>query len=534
MALPTVTTVHLPFFNRAAIIIINFIVATLLLTIFNHNKLRDRQSQIFVGMGAFILLWVDFAYLARLVGSTNVFLSEVFLRIAWVATPLLFFATYVTSLYIVGIGRRRNTHMFALGIVTLVVSILTAFTDLVITGVSFRGAALDIVYGRGFFPFLIVIFAIMVSTLQPLANKKRSKSAELFLVGVIIFYFANVIFNIALPVFFSVTHLYYFGDYSTLFLLGFTSYAIARHELLHIKVMYTEVLTVVLWVVLLLKLFVSTSLTVMLIDGFILLITVVLGILLIRSVLGEVKQKERLQVLTKRLRDLDKQKDEFISMAAHELRAPMTAIKGSLSLIMDGDTGKITKGTREYLEEATEENDRLIRLVNNMLNVSRIEEGRMVFQEGYVHLAKIARTVFNEFRAHAHSKKLTFKLIVASAIHDRVYVDGDKLHEAIENLVSNAIKYTDKGSVEIHIHNPQPDRIRLEVIDTGRGISPEEQKKLFIKFSRAESTESKTIGTGLGLYISKLLIETFGGTIGVDSEADHGSTFWFELPVKKK
>ena len=240
-----------------------------------------------------------------------------------------------------------------------------------------------------------------------------------------------------------------------------------------------------------------------------------------------------LQVANKKLKLLDQRKDEFISVAAHELRAPMTAIKGYLSMILEGDAGKISPEASDYLSEAVGGNDRLIRLVNNMLNVARIEEGRMVFQMGTVSLAKVVATVFHEFEPDAKQKGLTFLSEIKQGIEDAVFVDRDRIHEVVANFMSNAIKYTDQGSVTVKLLNRE-NKVRFEVKDTGPGISQADQGKLFQKFSRVESSAGKKIGTGLGLYISKLLVEEFGGKIGVQSELSKGSTFWFELPLKKE
>ena len=240
----------------------------------------------------------------------------------------------------------------------------------------------------------------------------------------------------------------------------------------------------------------------------------------------------RLRQANEKLQELDQRKNEFLSVAAHELRAPMTAIKGYLSMILEGDAGEISQTVKEYLKQGVEGNDRLIRLVNNMLNVARIEEGRLVYEIGTVSLKKVVERVFCEFKTEAEDKKLEFNLEMASDLKDQVYVDQDRIHEVVANLISNAIRYTDKGSVLVKMIQPSQQKIRFEVIDTGEGISEAEQKKLFQKFFRAESNTGKKIGTGLGLYISKLLVEKFGGTIGVISQKGKGSTFWFELPLK--
>ncbi|MFV1917186.1 MAG: ATP-binding protein [Patescibacteria group bacterium] len=240
-----------------------------------------------------------------------------------------------------------------------------------------------------------------------------------------------------------------------------------------------------------------------------------------------------LRKVNRRLKGIDKLKDEFISMAAHELRSPMTAVKGYLSMVIEGDLGRIPKKSRGYLVDAEAINDRLIRLVNNMLNVSRIEEGRMVYQMENVNLSEIAQIVYNQFKLEVERKGLVLSLDIPRELKDKVYVDSDRALEVIANLVSNSIKYTQKGFVEMKLSQPKKNIVRFEVRDTGTGISKDEQRMLFRKFYRVESHVGKTIGTGLGLFISKLLVEKFKGEIGVNSSFGKGSTFWFELPLTK-
>lgn len=244
--------------------------------------------------------------------------------------------------------------------------------------------------------------------------------------------------------------------------------------------------------------------------------------------------KEKLQKTNNRLKVLDKQKDEFLSMAAHELRAPLTAIKGYVSMVVSEDFGKLPDKAKSYLNDASSVNDRLIRLVNNMLNVSRIEEGRMIYSVGDIHLLDVVKEVYASFRFEAERKKLTFTIESPEGILDKVRVDQDRIHEVVGNFVSNAVKYTENGNIRVKLSNPETGRVRVEVIDTGPGISAAEQKKLFRKFYRVESEVGKTIGTGLGLYISKLLVEKFKGKMGLVSESGKGSNFWFELPLVPK
>ena len=243
---------------------------------------------------------------------------------------------------------------------------------------------------------------------------------------------------------------------------------------------------------------------------------------------------KKLVKVNKKLRRLYQQRDEFISMAAHELRAPMTAIKGYLSMLLEGDAGEINEKARGYLIDASGISERIIRLVNNMLNVSRIEEGRATYRMKRVSVSKIAKQVFELSRFEAERKKLKFTFNASKNIDDLVFVDPDRLFEVIDNFVSNAVKYTNSGSVTMKVLKPEENKVKVEITDTGAGISQDEQKRLFRKFYRVRSAVGKTIGTGLGLYISKLLVERFDGIVGLDSEINKGSTFWFDLPTEGK
>jgi len=360
------------------------------------------------------------------------------------------------------------------------------------------------------------------------------KQIKYFLLGAIIMFSLILFSNVLLVVVFGISDLVILVPIYTLAFVGIVSYAIVQFGMFDVRIIATEATIVVLWMVLFSKIVTAQNNSEMLVDSIVFVSVLILGVLLMRSVSKEVKQRKELEELTKKLQAMDKQKDEFISMVAHELRAPMTAIRGYVSMLLDGDAGELSDTAREYLTDANSVTERLVRLVNNMLNVGRIEEGRMIFKKEVAKLSDVAHQIWVSFKFEAQRKKLEFGLNIPENIKDTVYVDVDKLNEVLGNLVSNAVKYTDKGRIDINLKQPSQDLIRVEVIDTGPGISQEEQSKLFQKFYRVESAVGKTIGTGLGLYISQLLIGKFGGTIGLESKTGKGSNFWFELPVVGK
>ncbi|MDP3992979.1 MAG: ATP-binding protein [bacterium] len=230
------------------------------------------------------------------------------------------------------------------------------------------------------------------------------------------------------------------------------------------------------------------------------------------------------------LADLDKLKDEFISMASHELNTPLAAIEGYLSMVLDEGMGKIDPKAKEYLNRAYDSSKRLAELILDLLNVSRIEQGRLKMKFTKANFASLVESVIKELQLKADTKKIYLKLEAPEADLPQTFCDPDRIREVFVNLVGNSIKFTEKGGITIKLSHPD-DHIRAEVVDTGRGIALDDQKKLFQKFSQVKREIDEHQGTGLGLYISKNFVELHKGTIGVTSEQGKGATFFFEIPV---
>jgi signal transduction histidine kinase len=229
-------------------------------------------------------------------------------------------------------------------------------------------------------------------------------------------------------------------------------------------------------------------------------------------------------------------KTEFMSVASHELKVPMTSIKGFAKLLTLGTGGQVTQQQRKFLEVISSNVDRMNRLVADLLDVSRIEAGRLRLEMGNVNLQEIIETVVQSVKAQIDAKELTLELDVPASVPP-VWGDRDRLIQVLTNLVSNAYKYTPNGG-QIHIivngktEPESPDSLTISVRDTGVGISSEDQERLFTKFFRADDPRVRDVaGTGLGLSITKSLIETHGGEIWFQSEPGHGTTFTFTLPV---
>jgi PAS domain S-box-containing protein len=233
-------------------------------------------------------------------------------------------------------------------------------------------------------------------------------------------------------------------------------------------------------------------------------------------------------------REVDRMKTEFVSMVSHELRTPLTSIKGFTEMVLDGDAGEIDEEVREFLEIVYANAERLVALVNDLLDISRIESGRINLKSEPVDLQAIVQAVENTMQHKLQEKGQTL-IVEIDPDAAQVIGDRDKLVQVLTNYVSNAYKYSPEGAVIRIEITRQGDHARVAVIDNGYGISPENQKQLFTKFYRVDNSLTSAIGgTGLGLSIVKQIIEMMGGEVGVESEEGVGSTFTFTVPLAEE
>ena len=275
---------------------------------------------------------------------------------------------------------------------------------------------------------------------------------------------------------------------------------------------------------------------------------------------------EKLEEANAYLRELDQTKSEFISIASHQLRSPMTGIKGYLSMLISGDFGEIDAEKKGILQQLFDSSERLIRLINIFLNVSRIEAGRLHLDKRETHIEDVIESVIKEMTQPAKTKGIELFYAAPKKGSIPAFVaDPDKLRDVVLNFVDNAIKYTEKGKIQVSAsletrpkalreahaeqrgneahppageagNNAEEKGIVVRVSDTGIGLSPEEAKKLFDKFSRVKGiAQINPDGSGLGLYIAKKLSEAHGGGVWVESKGKgKGSTFAMWVPMEAK
>lgn len=268
----------------------------------------------------------------------------------------------------------------------------------------------------------------------------------------------------------------------------------------------------------------------------------ILGTLLVRSVIKGVKQKKLAQQLATelagvnvRLERLDRMKSEFVSIASHQLRSPLTSIRGYISMVLEGSYGEVTPKMKEVLSHVSDSARHMALSIEDYLNVSRIEAGNMKYNLVDADITKLVQNMVTEM-APVASKKGS-PLMYSPEIKGTVSVKLDigKTRQIIQNLIDNALKYTqEKGAINIVLRKDDTaKKVYIDVIDQGIGIAPDELKTLFEKFERAKNASHVNVtGTGLGLYIARTMARAMEGNITVTSKGEgEGSTFTVSFPI---
>ncbi len=329
-----------------------------------------------------------------------------------------------------------------------------------------------------------------------------------------------------------------FGLFGMPLFAGFLAYSIVKFHTFNIKLLAAQALVVALWFLVPSLLFIRTIDNVRIVVGITSILIFILGVYLIRSVKREVEQRERIEVLAKdlesaneQLKVLDQARAEFISIASHQLRTPPATVKWYLSALLAGDYGKVPAGLNESLKKAQNTNNHLISLIEDMLNVSRIERGKMEFLFAPTNIEELAKFASDQLIPMASDKKLKLVYIPPKTPLPEITADKEKLRQVMNNLIDNALKYTKAGTVEVRLMQ-KGDEIHFYVKDSGKGIAAAEKNSIFQKFSRGKESIKQSAGLGLGLYVAKIIIEQHKGKIWAESQGEgKGSTFCFSLPI---
>lgn len=381
-------------------------------------------------------------------------------------------------------------------------------------------------------------FFVILKKLNAAKNKLRSQ-IKLIVIGVSFMFTAIILFNLVFTIIFNTTRYIPLGALFTLPFVIFTAIAILKQHLFNVKVAGTAVASFFLAVFTFTEVVFSNSTGTLIFRSIIFILVLTFSILLIRSVLREVYQRERLQKLTiqlenanEKLKGLDKLKTEFISLASHQLRSPLTAIKGYASMLLEGSFKPLeVPEQKTAIERIFQSSMNLARVVEDLLDVSKIEQGGMKYEMSSIDIKKLAKDIADELKVTAKNKGLQLDFEEKDLGGYVVKADPVKIRQAILNLVDNSIKYTQSGFVKVVVTKPSVGKLRISIIDSGMGISEENMGKLFEKFSRGDGGKVNAGGSGLGLYLVKEIVEAHSGKVWAESQGvGKGSTFIVELP----
>lgn len=389
--------------------------------------------------------------------------------------------------------------------------------------------------------YMALAFLLMLGRV-PAAAPIEKLQLKFVLTGTLVAAIGGSIPNLFLPLVGNYRWIW-IGPYPTLFMVVLIGYAIAKHRILNIRLIAAEIFSAALIVIFLVQFLRSETLPEYLLQGLIVLASTVFFVLLNRATNREVAAREEIAKLATELsranaelKQLDQAKSEFISIAGHQLRAPLTIIKGYVSMLLEGTLGQASDLAKESMAKVATATEQLIRLVGDLLDLSRIEAGRLKYDFQKVLLADAVTEVAKELEVIARAKGLALTQRTIDTRRSAVRADPDKIREVVMNLIDNAIKYTARGRITAELVPEERDGrrwLRFSVTDTGIGIKTADLGKIFTKFARTEEARRlRPDGMGLGLYIVKKIVEDHGGRVAVSSPGlGQGSTFSVTLPA---
>ena len=431
-------------------------------------------------------------------------------------------------------SRQHKFIIIPLAIITSLIT-LTPFVFKEIIGTTTAGEVAKTIKGPGIVLFVVTIIVLIVVGIYTLIQKtKHAQGIEKhqfrsILAGTFLTFSLIILFNFIFPVFLNNVRFIPLGALFMFPFAAFTFYAIAKHHLLNIKVLSTEILTFVLAIVAMLEVIFSKNTFELIFRSGVFILILSFGILLIKSVLREVKLREELQNANEKLQVADRMKSQFLSFASHQVKSPMTVVKDYAELIADGSYGAVPDKVKETATKIHDSADRLIALVNNLLDLRRLEEGKVEYLFADMDINALVKNIFEDMKTLADAKGLQMTLD-APAQPIIIKADTEKIRQVIQNLIDNSVKYTEHGFIRVKIQTSN-DKCQIKIEDSGIGIPQDLIPMLFEQFNRGSVEAKKIQGTGLGLYIAKKFMEAHHGTIRAESSGpSQGSTFIVELP----
>jgi signal transduction histidine kinase len=507
---------------------------------------KERLHHVWAFFCTIVTVWIGAFYLAVI--SSEPASAEFWWKISYVGIILIPFSFLHFVFEFINFFTSKvakETAIFVLYLAAAILIFLNLETSLIVNGVEFLFN--QFYYGRPglVHPYFLILYISLVSYSFYLVYKQYKKSNEKFFKQRILYFFLATFVAFAGG---SLNFLPIYGikippisNASVVVGVAILSYAILRYRLFDTKVVMAQLLTLVIISFSVIRLFVFSSVQWLVFDLLLLIVSVFVGLNLIRSVRKEVEQREQLQILTKQLESANKQlkildqaRAEFITIASHQLRTPPATIKWYLAAILDGDYGKFDDSVKDQLRKTMSTNNSMIALIDDLLNVSRIERGKMEFIFQPTDLTEITQITIDQLLPQAEMRKLNLVFKKPKEVLPIITADKEKLRQVINNLIDNAIKYSQNGKIVVEVGKVKND-LMFKVTDNGKGVTAEQKPHIFEKFDRGKNPARNSSGLGLGLYVAKVIIEQHNGKIWVESKGEgKGSAFIFTVPIKAK
>ncbi len=528
-------------FTQLLLIIVLVINILLAFIVYRSNR-HSATNIIFILLSIVISIWLVIINEAAILSSPLIIL--VYTRFAvFFAVPLsvLFFLLAHTLPSPTLLLSKKRLRWLLIGTLLMMAFTLSPY---VFKAVEIQGQNIKSIPGAGIPFFAIFTSFFSLAAIYVLVKKVKNSTGEvkqqtaLMMRGILLM-LGLIITTIMLPVIFFQNQAFIpLSPAYVLIFLGMTAYAVVKNHLFNLKVIATEAFTLVLLTVLFSQMIIVATIGQKILDFFVFIITAIFAGLLIQSVKREIQQREQLEILTGQLEDanyklknLDQARAEFITIASHQLRTPPATIKWYLASILGGDYGKVPAKILEQLIKTENTNNHQISLIEDMLNVSRIERGKMEFLFEPVNVEELARFSYEQLLPIAGDKKLKLSYQPPAKPLPEIMADKEKLRQVMNNLIDNALKYTRKGTVDVSLFL-EGDEIKFQVKDSGKGISKQDADSIFQKYSRGKESVKQSAGLGLGLYVAKIIIDQHKGKIWAESRGEgQGSIFAFSLPV---
>ncbi|MBI2889073.1 MAG: hypothetical protein HYY10_04080 [Candidatus Liptonbacteria bacterium] len=523
---------------RLTILFIAVTVNVFLLIAVYRSDAKSATNRSYAALSLVMSIWLLASFLS-VSPETNLLWARLTVCFATLMSMLFFVLAYTLPARTFTLRRRWSVLM---GASTLGVMAVT-LSPLVFEGIRMKGGSPELIVGPGIASFAILTSLFTLAAIVALVAKARhaqgvERKQLLTVLWGIVSMVGLLIGTVLVPVAaFQNDFFVAFIPLYTLFFLGMTAYAIVQYQLFNLKVIATEAVTTVLWVVLFSRIVTSESTGEMVADVLVFVLAVVFGLFLIQSVRQEVRQREELERLAHeleaanaKLSDLNRFKTQLLSLASHQIKSPLAAIKGFISLLLEGLYGPVSETVKETLGKIKISTDNLVELINSLLDLRKVEEGKMDYRFVRTDFGVLVKNVFEGLAPLTKVKKLQFEY-AGPAQPLFVNADAQKLSQVVQNLIDNAIKYTPSGFVRVIVKS-EGDMAVCEVSDSGLGMKPEFIPRMFDEFVRDERVKKEIKGTGLGLYIARKIVEAHGGTIGASSQGEgNGSRFFVRLKL---